>query len=130
MQLLRVADAKLLNFYKIIQKMHDPMGYSISHIYSSYSDISSGLLTLSWWRPISYRNQSIDLLSKSVDWFLYDIGLRHERVKATLLTILKIQIFKQQNFRAKKMSRWSRKELRGSLRKKSIALNDAQGWIN
>ena len=29
----------------------------------------------------TYRNQSIDLRSKSVDWFLYDIGLRHERVK-------------------------------------------------
>ena len=28
-----------------------------------------------------YRNQSIDLLSKSVDWFLYDRDLRHERVK-------------------------------------------------
>ena len=39
-------------------------------------------LTLSWRRPISYRNQSIDLLCKSVDWFLYDIGLRHERVKS------------------------------------------------
>ena len=39
-------------------------------------------LTLSWRRPISYRNQSIDLQSKSIDWFLYDIRLRHERVKA------------------------------------------------
>ena len=38
-------------------------------------------LTLSWRRPLSYRNQSIDLLRKSLDWFLYDIGLRHERVK-------------------------------------------------
>ena len=37
-------------------------------------------LTLSWWRPLSYRNQSIDLLRKSVDWFLYDNGPRHERV--------------------------------------------------
>ena len=27
------------------------------------------------------RNQSIDLPSKSVDWFLYDNSLRHERVK-------------------------------------------------
>ena len=33
-------------------------------------------LTLSWRRPLSYRNQSI-----SVVWFLYDNGLRHERVK-------------------------------------------------
>ena len=39
------------------------------------------LLTLSWRRPLSYRNQSIDLLPKSVDWFLYDNGLRHKRVK-------------------------------------------------
>ena len=32
-------------------------------------------------RPLSYRNQSIDLLCKSLDWFLYDNGLCHERVK-------------------------------------------------
>ena len=38
------------------------------------------VLTLSWWRPLSYRNQSTDLLRKSMDWFLYDNGLRHERV--------------------------------------------------
>ena len=38
------------------------------------------LLTLSWRRPLSYRNQSTDLLCKSMDWFLYDNGLRHERV--------------------------------------------------
>ena len=37
-------------------------------------------LTLSWRRPISYRKQSSDLRSKSMDWFLYDNGLRHERV--------------------------------------------------
>ena len=30
--------------------------------------------TLSWRGPFSYRNQSMD-------WFLYDNGLRHERVK-------------------------------------------------
>ena len=38
------------------------------------------LLTVSWRRPISYRNQSIDLLCKSMDWFLYDIGLRHGKL--------------------------------------------------
>ena len=37
--------------------------------------------TLSWRRPLSYRNQSIDLQSKSVNWFLYDKDLHHERVK-------------------------------------------------
>ena len=38
-------------------------------------------LTLSWQRPSSYTNQSIDLLWKSMDRFLYDNGLHHERVK-------------------------------------------------
>ena len=39
-------------------------------------------LTLSRRRlPLSYRNQSIDLLAKSMDWFLYDNGLRLKRVK-------------------------------------------------
>ena len=33
-------------------------------------------------RPLSYRNQSIDLLRKSMDWFLDDNGLRHERVNS------------------------------------------------
>ena len=41
------------------------------------------LLTLSRRRPISYRNQSIHLQSKSMDWFLYDICLLRERVKST-----------------------------------------------
>ena len=31
--------------------------------------------------PLPYRHQSTDLQSKSMDWFLYDNGLRHERVK-------------------------------------------------
>ena len=30
---------------------------------------------------LSYRNQSIDLLCKSMDWLLCDWGLRHKRVK-------------------------------------------------
>ena len=34
-------------------------------------------LTLSWRMSLSYRN----LQSKSMDWFLYDSNLRHERVK-------------------------------------------------
>ena len=42
-------------------------------------------LTLSWRRPLSYRNQSIYLLHKSVDWFLYDNSLRHERVNGWLI---------------------------------------------
>ena len=43
------------------------------------------LLTLLWRRPLPYRKQSIDLQSKSVDWFLYDNGLRHERVNSIII---------------------------------------------
>ena len=32
-------------------------------------------------RSLSYGNQSIDLLCKSKDWFLYHRDLRHKRVK-------------------------------------------------
>ena len=46
-------------------------------------------LTLSRWMPLSYRNQAIVLRRKSIDWFLYDIGLRLERVKEILLVICK-----------------------------------------
>ena len=42
-------------------------------------------LTFSWRRPLSYRKQSIDFLPQSMDWFLYDNGLRHERFKLKLL---------------------------------------------
>ena len=35
-------------------------------------------------RSLSYTNQSIDLLSKSMDWFIYERDLRHERVKKYL----------------------------------------------
>ena len=37
-------------------------------------------LTHSWLRSLPDRNQYIDLLCKSVYWFLYDIDLRPERV--------------------------------------------------
>ena len=38
-------------------------------------------LTLSWRRCLSSRNKSTDLQGKSMDWFLYDRELRHERAK-------------------------------------------------
>ena len=37
-------------------------------------------LTNSWKRFLSYRNKTIDLQCKSMDWFLYGMGSRHERV--------------------------------------------------
>ena len=61
----------------------------ISFIYRCYAkiiykwEITTWLsdLTLSWRRLSSYRNQSTELRSESVDWFLNEYGLRHERVK-------------------------------------------------
>ena len=51
-------------------------------------------LTLSWRRPLLYRNQSINLQSKSMDWFVYDNDLRNEiintRTHGTMLTRIRI----------------------------------------
>ena len=55
----------------------------------SRSSFLNFIFNLFWRRPLSYRNQSIDLLGKPVDWFLYDNDLRHERVK----TYQKMYIF-------------------------------------
>ena len=55
-----------------------------THSYKhSYSLISP--LTLSWWRFLSYRNQSVDSQSKSMDWFLYMIGTSVMKELMTLL---------------------------------------------
>ena len=40
-------------------------------------------LTLSWRTSLSYRTQSIDLLWKSMDWFLHDRDVHHERGKGS-----------------------------------------------
>ena len=40
-------------------------------------------LTLLWGGSLSYIYQFTDLQSKSIDWFLYDRDLRHERVTFT-----------------------------------------------
>ena len=55
------------------------------HEISSNSKLSptvmvSALLTLSCQSSLSHRNQSTDLLCKSMDWFLYDTDFPHERV--------------------------------------------------
>ena len=59
--------------------------WSFEIIYKVYTRIAQRVeivwyLTLSRRRSISYRNQYIHLQSKSMDWFLYDIGLHRERV--------------------------------------------------
>ena len=48
---------------------------------------SKGPLSFSWRRSLSYRNQSTDLQSKSMDWFLNDRDIRHERANKILSLI-------------------------------------------
>ena len=50
-----------------------------------YGKRSSLNLTFSRRRSLSHGNQSIDLQSKSMDWFLYNDGLRLERVKSSYI---------------------------------------------
>ena len=45
----------------------------------------SKICSLSWRRSLLYRNQSSDLLCKSMDCFLYDWELLHERAKVRLI---------------------------------------------
>ena len=45
-------------------------------LYNELSWVINSFMT----RSLSYTNQPIDLQSKSMDWFLYDKDLRHERV--------------------------------------------------
>ena len=53
---------------------------------------------LTWWRRPLYKNQSIDLLCKSMDWFLYDNSLRHERVQIFFLLMLGYNFLKDDKF--------------------------------
>ena len=46
-------------------------------------------LRCSWQTSLWNRNQSIDLKSKSMDWFLYDRNLRNERVKEFSRVVLR-----------------------------------------
>ena len=48
-----------------------------------------GTLTLSRRSSLSYRNQSPDLLCKSMDWVLYERKLRHKGVNLILDHVLR-----------------------------------------
>ena len=86
----------------------DPEGQIFKYWPSAKQPFSYNCLTLSWRRPLSYRNESIDLVRKCMDWFLYDNGLRHERVndflkpfhfirkKIKMIFFLVVKIFKFQ----------------------------------
>ena len=49
-------------------------------------------LTLSGRWSSSYRNQSTDLQRKSMDWFLYDKGHYHERVKGQFVKAMFLRL--------------------------------------
>ena len=46
-----------------------------------------------WNCILSYRNQSINLQIKIINWFLYDRDRRHEKVNALLLVCIYRDIF-------------------------------------
>ena len=51
------------------------------------------VLNLSWRRSLLYRNQSIGFQNKSMNWFLHDKNLRHEKVNALLRACIHWDIF-------------------------------------
>ena len=68
--------------------------YVLQHVRTnSRCMLMKSVLNLSWWTSLLYRNHSIDLQNKSVDWFLYYKNLRHERVNALLLACIHWDIF-------------------------------------
>ena len=82
-RVLRVLLETLRKLYVSTKFPHQETRWSFGVLYSDRRH-----LTFSWRRPISYRNQSIDLWSKSMDWFLYDNDLRHEKVNWFALQII------------------------------------------
>ena len=49
---------------------------SLLYLYLLNETMAWNPLSLSWWRSLSYRIQSIDFFCKSMNWFLYDMDLR------------------------------------------------------
>ena len=66
----------------LILVLHKNIHWKVSH--KLHCRNQYGVLTLSRRRPLSYRNQCIDLRIKSMDWFLYENSLCHKRVKNIL----------------------------------------------
>ena len=66
------------------------ISFQIIETYLKKESRESGKTTLNAFmtKALLNRNQFIDLLCKSIDWFLYDRKLRYERVKLYVLTII------------------------------------------
>ena len=83
----RIIDQNFFPWYKKKQ-LWSSFWYGFQRI----AKLSLKHVTLSWRRSPSYRNQSIDLLCKSMDRILYDRELCHERVKNTQIFWTHLQI--------------------------------------
>ena len=74
--MIRVSDSS-----KNCQALFNNLAVNSAWILKCLNILGHYTLTLSWRRSPSCRKQSINLQSNSMDWFLYDRDLRHERVK-------------------------------------------------
>ena len=70
-----------------VEKKKRIMRYNIQEQTFGVSWVNS-VLNLSWLWSLLYRNQSIDLQKKSMDWFLYERNFLHERVFSLLLACI------------------------------------------
>ena len=80
---------------KIIKRMNIPDKRSIIFLLQLLDESFSSLtykLPLWWRRSRSYKNQSIDLQSKSMDWFLCDSDLRHKKIKRLLICCYELHL--------------------------------------
>ena len=66
------------------QKLFFPFSIFNNHVQHFFKFQVNLFLTILWRRSLSHRSQSIDMLSKSNDWFLYGRDFHHERVKVRL----------------------------------------------
>ena len=75
LRMKKVFKVKQKTFFIIFKRL------SLKEIKPALLEVGCWSLTLSWRRSLSNRNQSINLLSKSMNWLLYDRDLYQERVK-------------------------------------------------
>ena len=61
---------------------------AVRHVRTDFQSMMSDERLYSWRRFSSYGNKSINLQSKSMDWFLYESDLCDERVNALLVYVL------------------------------------------
>ena len=69
------------NEINFLKKWSYPAFASLNIFRSFQSTLCKFCLILSWRRSLSYWNPSIYLECKSMDWFIYDRGICHKRIK-------------------------------------------------